>query len=250
MRNERLRAAITAGGLTTEGLAEAVQVDPKSVWRWLNKGVVPRRVGLKAKVADLLGVTEAAIWPAPAEVEDADEEEATEEVVRAWSHRADVPKTRWWAMFTHASEHIDLLGYAMQFLPEDHARLDRLLLEKAGAGCRVRIALADPDSTYVAERDAEEGLGGTFRDRIRSTIDHFKPLFGVDGIELRFHCTPMYNSLFRGDDEMFITPHLYALKGYRAPIFFLRRSFDDGIFDGFVAHFERLWATTEPIPSP
>ena len=87
MRNERLRAAITAAGLSTEGLAEAVEVDPKSVWRWLNKGVVPRRVGLKAKVADLLGVTEAAIWPAPADVEDADEDEATEEVVRAWSHR-------------------------------------------------------------------------------------------------------------------------------------------------------------------
>jgi hypothetical protein len=123
-------------------------------------------------------------------------------------------------------------------------------VEKAGAGCRIRIALADPDSRYVAERDAEEGLGGTFRDRIRSTLDHFKPLFGVDGIELRFHRTPMYNSVFRGDDEMFVTPHLFALKGYRAPIFLLRRTFDDGIFDGLVAHFERIWAKTEPIPGP
>lgn len=60
----------------------------------------------------------------------------------------------------------------------------------------------------------------------------------------------MYNSLFRGDDEMFVTPHLYALKGYRAPIFCLHRAFDDGIFDNFVAHFERLWVKTEPIPRP
>ena len=250
MRNDRLREAMAAAGLSDDALAQAVEVDPKSVWRWLNKGVVPRRVGLKAKIATLLAVTEADIWPAPAEVETEDEAEGTEEIVRAWSHRADVPKARWWAMFTHASEHIDLLGYAMQFLPEDHARLDRLLIDKANGGCSIRIALANPDSRYVAERDAEEGLGGTFRDRIRSTVDHFKPLFGVEGIELRYHHTPMYNSLFRGDDEMFVTPHLYALKGYRAPIFCLHRAFDDGIFDNFVAHFERLWVMTEPIPRP
>lgn len=237
-------------GMSSDHLAEAVEVDPKSVWRWLNKGVVPRRVGLKAKVATMLDVAEDDIWPAPAEVEAEDENEASEEVICAWSHRADVPKSRWWAMFSRAYRHIDLLGYAMQFLPEDHARLDRLLIDKAGAGCRVRIALADPDSRYVAERDAEEGLGGTFRDRIRSTLDHFKPLFGVEGIELRFHRTPMYNPVFRGDDEMFFTPHLFALKGYRAPIFLLRRTFDDGVFDGLVAHFERIWAKAEPITKP
>jgi len=238
---------MAAAGLSQDGLAEAVGVDPKSVWRWLNKGVVPRLVGMKGKVAEVLRVPEGDLWPAPAEVETEDEGEATEEVVQAWSHRADVPKARWWAMFSHADEHIDLLGYAMQFLPEDHARLDRLLVDKAGAGCQIRIALADPDSRYVAERDAEEGLGGTFRDRIRSTLDHFKPLFGVPGIELRFHRTPMYNSVFRGDDEMLVTPHLFALKGYRAPILLLRRAFDDGIFDNFVAHFERVWAATSPI---
>ena len=28
------------------------------------------------------------------------------------------------------------------------------------------------------------------------------------------------------------------------------RSTDDGVFDGFVAHFERVWAVAEPIPAP
>ena len=214
--------------------------------------MVPRRTELKPRVAELLGVDEADIWPeplpdAPALPEDL---EVTEEVVAVWSHRADVPKARWWSLLTWRQANIDLLGYAMQFLPEDHSRLDRLLTEKAAAGCRVRIALANPESPYVAERDEEEGLGGTFRDRIRTTLDHFEPLFGVEGIDLRFHETRMYNSVFRGDDQMLFTPHLYALKGYRAPILHLRRAFDDGLFDGLVAHFERIWATTEPIPSP
>src|SRR5689334_15544193 len=54
MRNDRLREAMTAAGLSQDGLAEAVGVDPKSVWRWMNKGVVPRLVGMKGKVAEVL----------------------------------------------------------------------------------------------------------------------------------------------------------------------------------------------------
>ncbi|MGH8925101.1 MAG: hypothetical protein ACRDWA_10760 [Acidimicrobiia bacterium] len=126
----------------------------------------------------------------------------------------------------------------------------RPTIDKAASGCQVRIALANPDSPYVAERDDEEGLGGTFPDRIRTTIDHFKPLFGIEGIDLRFHQTRMYNSVFRGDDEMFVTPHLYSLKGYRAPLLHIRRLADDGMFDGFVAHLERVWVLSEPIPAP
>ncbi|CAN5400942.1 hypothetical protein BH24ACT7_BH24ACT7_05290 [soil metagenome] len=60
----------------------------------------------------------------------------------------------------------------------------------------------------------------------------------------------MYNSIFRGDNLMFFTPHLYALKGYRAPLLHLRRLTDDGLFDGLLAHFERIWTTTTPIPRP
>ena len=250
VRNDQLRNAMDEAGISPDRLAEAVEVDPKSVWRWTNKGVVPRRVGMKARVADVLGVDESDIWPAPVKARAGEDREVTQEVVAVWAHRADAPKARWWAMLSGAEAHIDLLGYAMQFLPEDHSRLDHLLIEKAAAGCRVRIALADPDSPYVAERDDEEGLGGTFPDRIRTTIDHFEPLFGVEGIDLRFHQTRMYNSVFRGDDQMFVTPHLYGLKGYRAPLLHIRRATDDGMFDGFVAHFERIWTVSQPIPAP
>jgi len=250
VRNERLRDAMAQAGVSTDALAAAIGVDPKSVWRWTNKGVIPRRVGFKARVADVLGVDESDIWPSRTPAAASSNREVTEEVVAAWSHRADVPKASWWAVFATAETNIDLLGYAMQFLPEDHSRLDRLFLDKAAAGCRIRIALANPDSPHVAERDEEEGLGGTFRDRIRSTVDHYEPLFGVEGIDLRFHQTRMYNSLFRGDNQMFLTPHLYALKGYRAPLLHLRRSLDDGMFDGLMAHFDRIWAVSTPITSP
>lgn len=249
--NDRLREAMDRAGVTRDQLAEAMGVDPKSVWRWTNKGVTPTRRGFTARVADVLGVDESDIWPSSPRFKQAGEDRrVTEEVVTVWAHRADAPKAYWWSMLTTAETNIDLLGYAMQFLPEDHSRLDRLLIDKAGAGCRVRIVLANPDSPYVAERDEEEGLGGTLPARIRTTLDHFESLHGVEGIELRFHETRMYNSVFRGDDEMFVTPHLFALKGYRAPLLCLRRATDDGMFDGFLDHFERIWTVSQPIPAP
>jgi len=189
-RNDRLRQAMESAGISADRLAEVVEVDPKSVWRWTNKGVVPRRIGMKARVAEVLGMEGTEIWPQPPRLVGVTEDrEVTEEIVTAWAHRADAPKVRWWTLLSTVEHHIDLLGYAMQFLPEDHSRLDRLLIDKAVAGCRIRIALANPDSPYVAERDDEEGLGGTFPDRIRTTLDHFEALVGVDGIDLRLHET-------------------------------------------------------------
>ena len=38
MRNDRLREAMDRAAVSVDQLAEAVEVDPKSVWRWTNKG--------------------------------------------------------------------------------------------------------------------------------------------------------------------------------------------------------------------
>jgi hypothetical protein len=106
----------------------------------------------------------------------------------------------------------------MLFLPETHPRLFDLLRGKAAAGCQVRIAMVDPASEQVAERDAEEGLNGGLVARVRTSIHFFaEGLADCDGIDLRTYAAPLYNSLFRFDDEMFVTPHLYATTGYRAP---------------------------------
>lgn len=250
MRNERLKDAMARAGVSLDRLAEAVEVDPKTVWRWTNNGTVPRRIGMKQRVAEALGVDSTELWPEPPAQPAPDDFEVTDEVAAVWSHRADVPKAHWWAVLAAAESRIDLLGYAMQFLPEDHSRLEQLLVEKAGRSCRVRIALADPDSRYVEERDIEERLGGTLAARIRTTLGHFKGLFPVDGIEVRFHQTRMYNSVFRGDDQMFFTPHLYGLQGYRAPLLHVRRLTNDGLFDGLEAHFERVWDVATPAEQP
>jgi hypothetical protein len=121
-------------------------------------------------------------------------------------------------LLVDAKRQIDLLAYAMLFLPETHPRLFDLLRGKAAAGCQVRIAMVDPASEQVAERDAEEGLNGGLVARVRTSIHFFaEGLADCDGIDLRTYAAPLYNSLLRFDDEMFVTPHLYATTGYRAP---------------------------------
>jgi hypothetical protein len=96
-------------------------------------------------------------------------------------------------------------------------------------------------------RDEEERLGGTFAALIQTTLYHLHDIHGCDGIEIRYHSTPMYNSIFRFDNHMFVTPHLYGLHGSKAPLLYLRCLDSDGIFANFAAHFEAIWAAARPI---
>lgn len=55
----------------------------------------------------------------------------------------------------------------------------------------------------------------------------------------------MYNSVFRFDEDMLVTPHMYGTPGYRAPLLHVRRLTSGGIFDAFASHFERVWEATD-----
>jgi transcriptional regulator with XRE-family HTH domain len=244
MQNERLRKAMVAAHLGIEEISDAAGVDPKTVQRWL-RGRLPHARHRWA-VAQLVKEDERYLWPAVEGARDPGSP-STSEVVAAYGHRADVPPERWWNLLVEARRQVDLLAYAMQFLPEAHPRLFDLLRGKAAAGCQMRIVLADPGSRQVAERDAEEGLDGGLIARVRTSLRYFGELGNCEGIELRLHATPMYNSLFRFDDELFVTPHLYARTGFRAPLLHLRRLGAEGIFDSFASHFEDVWAVSKPV---
>lgn len=240
MANERLQSAMKSAGVDIEAIVEATNVDPKTVYRWIN-GRVPH-VRHRQKVASLLNVREDVIWPTTRTREIITPNQ-TAEVIAAYAHRADVPLSLWWHLLSQAEQQIDLLGYAMSFLPEQHAGLTALLKKKGAASCKIRIALADPACRQVRERDEEEKLEGTLPALIKSTLYRFRDLWNCAGIEIRYHTAPLYNSLFRFDDEMFVTPHLYGLHGSKAPLLHLRQLESQGIFANFAAHFEAVWAT-------
>lgn len=244
MPNDSLRRAMKNSGVTAEAMAHAIGVDPKTVQRWVSDGTTPY-ARHQAQVAAFLGEERSSLWPEGEA--DASGRSAHDEILDVWAHRADVPKQEWWDLLSGAANRIDLLGYALHFLPEDHLSLCDMLADRARGSCAVRIALADPDSAEVADRDAEEALDGTFSGRIRSTLRHLRPITGCDGIEVRLHRTRLYASVFRADDRMFVTPHLYALHGHRAPLLSLGRVLNNGIFDNYVGHFERVWSSAVPL---
>ena len=63
MANQRLRNALAAAGLTQPALAEKVEVDPKSVERWITRNRTPH-ASTRARVAQILGHEESYLWPA------------------------------------------------------------------------------------------------------------------------------------------------------------------------------------------
>jgi len=244
MANERLRASMATKRFDIERLAEEVRIDPKTVQRWLaGRTPHPRH---RWAVAAALDEDEHYLWPP--EQSGGTTAAPNVELVAAYAHRADLPPGEWWGLFAGARKQMDLLGYAMLFLMEQHPQLPVLLKRKASESCRIRIALADPGSPEAAERDAEERLAGGLQARIRTSRLYFGALDECPGVAINFHRTPMYNSVFRFDDDMLVTPHLYGVPGYTAPMLHLRRKGGQGMFDGFVSHFEAIWSTSQPAP--
>lgn len=240
--NERLRKAMAARHVTAERLAELVEVDPKTVGRWLS-GRTPH-TRHRWVVSEVLGQAVDDLWPS---IELGSPGSASDEVIAAFPRRADVAARQWVDLVRQSQSEIGFLGYAMLHLPEQIPDFTDLIRERAEIGCRVRIALADPDSDEAQRRDAEEQLNGGLIARIRTATYYFSELDGIDNVKLGFHHTPMYNSIFRFDDHMLVTPHLFGVAGSRAPLFHLLQRSDQGVFDRFASHFESIWAEIKPF---
>jgi transcriptional regulator with XRE-family HTH domain len=244
MSNDRLAASVTEAGVTIEQIARTADVDPKTVQRWLSgRTPHPRH---RYALAQLLDQHEEFLWPA-AHRRQADALGAAAEVLAAYPYRSDLNSDRWWALFTGARAQIDLLGYTLYFLPQQHPQLVDLLLDKCQRGCRVRIVVADPESGHVRERDEEEQEAITLVARIHSSLTDFRPLLDSHRADMRFQDVPLYNSIFRFDDQMLVTPHLYATPGHAAPMLHVRRLGPSGLFSRFAAHFEGIWSKSQPI---
>ncbi len=197
-------------------------------------------------IAKYLKEDEEFLWPG-VQRRSADVGSTNAEIVASYPYRSDMPNSGWWELIERAERQIDLLGYTLYFLPMDHPRLIDTLAEKCARGCKVRAVIAHPESRYVADRDAEEDLALTLVVRIQTSLKLFRPLFGCDGFEMRYQDVPLYNSVFRFDDEMLVTPHLFATPGASAPLLQLRRLGPNGMFSRFAAHFDSIWATGSPV---
>ena len=244
MANERLRALLLERRVTTAQLAEAVQVDAKTVERWIVAGRVPYRKH-RYNVAAYFGVDEVYIWP---DALDSDQVMAASEseVVAVYPYRRAVPRDTWGHLFGQAKREIGVLAYSCYFLAED-AGLRQLIAEKAESGVRVRILLGDPESPLVLERGRAEGIGDTMPAKVRSAIAMFRPLRSVPNVEMRLHATILYNSIFRGDDQLFVNTHIYGIMANNAPFFHFRKIPGGAIAASYLESFERVWNDAKPL---
>jgi 8-oxo-dGTP pyrophosphatase MutT (NUDIX family) len=168
MANERLRRAIQGAGLRLEDVAEHVEIDAKTVERWITLGRLPHARN-RARTAQLLSVDELELWP-----EVADEKNgrgaADGELVRLYAHRGAVPRDWWYQLLEATRERLDLLVYAGLFLPDGRSDLAGLVRRKAQEGVQVRLLYGEPGCDAVALRAAEEGIGDGLVARIQLAL--------------------------------------------------------------------------------
>ena len=242
MRNERLATALRSSGVSQVRLASELDVNTKTVERWIAQGRTPHPRH-RAAVAELLGCEQGHLW----DVDPEHPEGVPDEVVALYAHRADTPKELWLKLLQAAESEIWLLANASLFLPEENPVAIEILRKKAAAGTRVRILLGDPDSPEADLRGVEERLYDAIPGRIRMAIAYYRPLLGEPGIDFRQHTTTLYNSIFVFDDQMLINQHIYGAYGYIAPILQLRRTPGHDMFETYERSFERVWETAREM---
>ncbi len=242
MANERLRARIAAQGMRPCDLAARVQVDPKTVERWIRDGRLPHRT-VRWDVAKVLGVDEVLLWPEVAE-QPSTKAASQAELVAVYPDRGQVPAALWTSMIRGAEQSITLLVYSGLFWFDSHADLLQILAEKADAGVQVRLALGDPDSPAVAARGAEEGIDMAARTRL--TLGLIAPIVGHPGVEVRLHETTLYVSMYRADDMLLANTHVLGSPALLSPVLHLHRIPGAQMFDHYAASFERAWNLARP----
>jgi hypothetical protein len=234
--NEPLRQALLRAGLREDDVAAQLGVDPKTVRRWLS-GRVPYP-NSRAAVADLVGASEADLWPNAGGP--LTSRTRPEELGVVYPHRWAIPRDAWKRFFESAEHEIGVLAYSALFLAEDAGML-AIIADKARSGVRVRLALGDPDSATVAQRGQEEGIGDAMSAKVRNALTLYHTGLRVENVEIRLHATVLYSSLYRADDHLFVNQHAYGLHAAHAPVFCFRNSQKGDMGGAYLDSFERVW---------
>jgi len=239
MVNERLRRAMMRAGHDADSLANAVGASSKSVARWLAGDSIPYPK-TRYRVAAELHEDESYLWPEATHASAL----AGAEIIATYPRRNDVPRHLWTDLLRQAERSVDVLAFAGLFLTEEHADWLPTLRANAEAGARVRLLLGDPQGKQLALRDEEHAIGGGVAGRVLAVLAHYRPL--ADVAQIRLHDTPLYNSIYRFDDEMLINVHVYGILAAYTPVLRIRR-IDGAFFNTYLESFERVWSSARPF---
>lgn len=243
MPNQRLRNALVGAGLTQATLAERVEVDAKSVERWITQDRTPHAT-TRARIARVLGHEETYFWPQL--LGTTESRNATQaELVQIWPTRHSVPGEVWRSLLSQSGTRVDVLVYAGSFLFEAYDFIEVIRTQSA-AGTNYRILLGDGRSEAVRTRAVEERRPAIAA-RCASSVEYISEVTGLPGVSVRTHGTTLYVSIFRFDDSMLINSHTFGSIPAQSPVMHLQRVPGGQLFDFYDQAFERVWATGEPV---
>jgi hypothetical protein len=190
--------------------------------------------------ASLLGTDEAYLWPEIADDRHTQAASAAE-LVTLYPNRGAVSGALWRSVLDGAKDQIDILVFSGLFLPDGYPEVAKLFAARAQEGVKLRLAMGDPDCDAVRLRGEEEQIGDGLAARIRLSLVYLREAIGAPGVELRFHATTLYNSIYRFDDDMLVNAHVYGAPAAHSPVLHLRRLPGGRLFDHYQAAFERVW---------
>ena len=145
----------------------------------------------------------------------------------------------WDDLLRQSTRSVDVLTFAGLFLTEEHPEWVPTLKAKAKSGTRVRLLLGDPNGRQLAARDEEEAIGGGVAGRVTAVQTHYRALRS----HIRLHDTPLYNSIYRFDDDMVVNVHVYGILAAYTPCLHLKR-IGGGYFNTYEESFERVWSSS------
>jgi transcriptional regulator with XRE-family HTH domain len=241
-----LQRAILEANMTAEEVAEKIEVDARTVARWMAGG----RLSSKNRVAlcRLLGATAADLWPDLSLR--LNEPRNDPDFVRLYTVRGDVPQALWRELLDRSRSNVDIFVYDALFLAEGDSELVRRMLNRAADGVCLRLLFGTPTALAVRLRGMEEGIGDNILGRMELALRHLRGAFDVPGIKVRTHATTLYNSIFRFDDEMLVGMHAFGAIDVQSPVLHLKRAEGGRLFDYYLASFEHVWLFGEPAQRP
>ena len=233
--NEPLRRAMLRARLSEQDVAARLQVDPKTVRRWL-EGRVPY-LRHRWVLTGLLNADEADLWPEVRAAITARSRPADLKAV--YPSRQAMPRHAWQSLFRSARHEIAILARSALFLAKEPGVPD-VLRERARAGVRVRICLQHPDSPLAAEGENEIKAA-----EIEEALALFRGL-RENGAETRLHRTVLYSSIYRADNQLLITQHVYGIPAERQPVLYLRVEAAGDMATTYMDVVERIWTSALP----
>jgi transcriptional regulator with XRE-family HTH domain len=241
MSNERMRTALAQAGLSATELASKLDVDPKTVERWINPG---RRPYLKKahQAAAVLGRDPEWLWPGLGQVKGKEDSE----ILAVYPERAAVPRDLWIRLLQDARHGVDVLVFSGTFFAQTNPGVAAMLRAAAERGVHVRLCFGDPRSEAVAKRGDEEGIGAALGAKIEASLTYYRGLTAVEGCDVRLHSSTLYASIFRYDNTLLFNPHIWGQPASANPVIHVRCTDAQGLFQHYERGFDTVWQTAMP----